>query len=299
MELKQLELFVRVLEARSFSRAAAQLNLTQSTLSRQIGLLERELGQRLLTRTGRGVVATEAGQALDAHARTMIALAARAREALRDLQESPRGRVTIGLPPRIAHLITTPLVQRFRARFPHAVVTIAEGLSMPLREWLIASRLDMALLFDPPPTPQLEYRTLARESLVLVGPPGSAPLPRRVAIAALADYPLVLPSSPHALRSLVDAAAHARGVPITVVAEVDSVNTVRSLVAGGVAYSVLPETSLQRKSGGPVLQVAALGPPAIRNRLVLALPRTRPQTRLVRDTVEIIESVHSEVNDAR
>ncbi|MFY9511422.1 MAG: LysR family transcriptional regulator, partial [Rubrivivax sp.] len=64
MDLRALEYFVAVVDAGSFSGAAVVLNLTQPTLSRQVALLETELGQRLLVRTGRGVTATEAGSAL-------------------------------------------------------------------------------------------------------------------------------------------------------------------------------------------------------------------------------------------
>lgn len=289
MDLRQLQVFVRVLEASSFSRAAAQLNATQSTLSRHVAQLEADLGQRLLVRTGRGVEPTEAGRALHLHAAGLLSLAERAREDLRDMQASPRGRVVVGLPPRVAQMLTVPLVEAFRARFPNAVITIAEALSLTLREWLVASRIDLALLFDPPASPALEFRLLGREALMLVGPPGTAALPARVPISALADYPLVLPSSPHALRSLVDETARKCGTTIRVVAEVDSVNSVRLLVTRGVAYSVLPESALAGVQGR--LRVARLGPPVIRNRLVLALARTRPQTRLLRETVQILERI--------
>ena len=159
MDLTHLAHFVRVVEAGGFTHAAAQLHLTQSTLSRQIGLLEAELGQRLLTRTGRGVVATEAGLAFLVHSRTLLELAERAREDLRDLNASPRGRVVIGLPPRVAHVFAAPLVQRFRERFPDAVITVAEALSLHLREWLISGRIDLALLFDPHRRPSSPTRS--------------------------------------------------------------------------------------------------------------------------------------------
>ena len=68
MDLKQLGYFLQVVDSGSFSGAAAVLMLAQPTLSRQVALLEGELGQRLLTRNGRGVEPTEAGIALHAHA---------------------------------------------------------------------------------------------------------------------------------------------------------------------------------------------------------------------------------------
>ncbi|MFO1302887.1 MAG: LysR substrate-binding domain-containing protein [Burkholderiales bacterium] len=287
MDLVHLANFVRVVDAGGFTAAAAQLHVTQSTLSRQIGLLERDLGQRLLTRTGRGAVATDAGTAFLAHARTLLELAERAREDLRDLNASPRGRVVIGLPPRVAHVLAAPLVQRFRMRFPNAVVTVAEALSLSLREWLIAGRIDLALLFDPPPAPQLVLEELLREPMLLVAPAASPPLPPRVSLARLARTPLVLPRAPNALRALIEGAAAARGTSLRVVAEVDSVHTVLSLVESAAASTVMPASGLAAYGASASLRVAAIGPPAILNRLVLALPRARTATRLVRETAAI------------
>lgn len=83
----QLAHFVRVVDAWGFTRAAAQLDLTQSTLSRQIGLLEADLGQRLLDRTGRGAVPTDAGLALLRHAKALLELADRARPQTRLMRD--------------------------------------------------------------------------------------------------------------------------------------------------------------------------------------------------------------------
>jgi len=287
MDLRQLGYFVSVVDAGSFSRAAAALNLAQPTLSRQIALLEADLGQRLFARTGRGASPTEAGEVLLVHARTMLDAAKHAREALRDMQDSPVGRVVVGLPPRVALGMSARLVQRFRERYPRAVITVSEGLSMQLREWLISSRLDLALLFDPPASPQLETTVLLRERLMLVAPPGQA-LPRRVTLAALANYPMVLPSAPNAIRSLVDAVLRPRGIELRVLAEVGAVQTVVSLVAKGVGCTILPESALTPNDPGHTLPRTSIGPPAIMNKLVLAVPLARPATRLTRGTAALL-----------
>jgi LysR family nitrogen assimilation transcriptional regulator len=291
MDLKQLDILAKVAAAGSLSRAAAHLHIGQPALSRQIAALEKSVGQALLTRTGRGVELTPAGTLLLGHAHALLDHAERARADLRELQASPRGRVVVGLPPRIAHVVTADLVLRFRTRFPDAVITVVEGLSLALREWLIAGRIDLALLFDPAPAAQLYFETLRRESLVLVAPPGSRPLPTRVSLAALADHPLILPASPNALRHLVDDAARARGLALDVSVEVDSVHTVLSLVARGVGWSVLPESAMDAATLARGMQMAHIGPPAIRNRLVLAVPRARPATRLLRESAALLKSI--------
>ncbi|CAN5398704.1 LysR substrate-binding domain-containing protein [soil metagenome] len=289
MDLIQLEYFLRVIETGSFSRAAVALDLAQPSLSRRIAALETELGQRLLTRTGRGAVPTEAGSLLAAHARTLLDAAQRARDELRELDSNPSGRVVIGIPPRVALGLSARLVQAFRERYPRAVVTVLEGLSVSLRESLIAGRLDLALLFDPAHAPQLRYEPVMRERLVMVAPPGTL-LPQRIRLARLADYPMVLPSAPNAIRSLVDATLESRGITLSVIAEVGAVQTVRSLVAKGVGCTILPESALGA-AGIDLLPKAAIGPPTIWNSLVLATPLARPATRLTREAARMLRTL--------
>lgn len=277
MDLTRLQYFAAVAKAGSFVRAAAALHLTQPSLSRQVQLLEAELGQRLLERHGRGVVPTEAGVALLAHERAITELAERARADMADRQKNPRGRLTVGLPPRVAHAITADLVERFHAHFPEAGITVVEGLSIRLRESLVAGRIDLAVLFDPPPSPQIHQELLLREPLVLVS---KRPLPPRLRLAEVAQRPLLLPGSPHALRRLLEEHAAPRGYTLQIVAEVESVQTVLNLVARGVADAVLPASAPRTASKETPLHVAAIHAPAIRNTLVLATPTARPATRL-------------------
>lgn len=255
-----------------------------------MALLEQELGQRLLVRTGRGVELTAAGEVFIVHAREMLDTARRGRDAMHDLGQEPAGRVTVGMPPRVAMGLSVPLVRSFRERFPRAVITVLEGLSLALRESLVAGKLDLALLFDPLPSPQLSYEPLMREQLLLVAPPHSR-LPARVSLASLASYSLVLPSAPNAIRGLLDDILGPRGVTLNVLAEVGAVQTVLALVAEGAGCTVLPESALAARPGGELLPHAPLGPPAIRNTLVLATPLARPGTRLTRETAQLLRSL--------
>lgn len=290
MELRQLETLVAIADGGSFSRAAITLNLAQPSLSRQMALLENEVGQRLLVRTGRGVAPTPAGEAFLVHARAMLDIARRARDEMHDLGAEPTGKVTVGMPPRVALGLSVPLIQQFRKAYPRAVITVIEGLSLSLRESLVAGRLDLALLFDPPPSPQLAFEPLMRERLLLVAPPTSR-LPARVGLAALSGYPMVLPSAPNAIRGLLDSVLVPRGIALDVFAEAGAVQTVLRLVAESVGCTVLPESALSANAAASSLQRAPIGPPAIWNNLVLATPLARPGSRLIRETSRLIREL--------
>lgn len=290
MEFRQLESLVAIADTGSISRAAVALNLAQPSLSRQIALLEEELGQRLLVRTGRGVALTAAGEAFIVHARSILETSRRARDELRDMSDNPGGRVTVGMPPRVALGLSVPLIQGFRKRFPRAVITVLEGLSLALRESLVAGKLDMALMFDPLPSSQLAYESLMREKLLLVAPPHSK-LPARVALAALANYPMVLPNAPNAIRGLLDHVLAPRGITLEVLAEVGAVQTVLALVAKGVGCTIVPESALASSNDAESLPRAPIGPPAIWNTLVLATPLARPGTLLTRETAQLLRQI--------
>ncbi|RZJ00893.1 MAG: LysR family transcriptional regulator [Rubrivivax sp.] len=288
MDLARLSLFVAVVDAGSLTQAAAALHMSQPALTRQMQLLEAEAGQPLLVRTGRGVAPTESGLALLSHARAIFELADRARTDLRERLASPRGKVTVGLPPRVSHLLTPDLVERFRTQYPDATISVVEGLSLRLREWLLAGKLDLAIMFDPPHSPQITEETLARERLVLIGP---KPLPQRVRLADLASLPLAMPSGPNALRQLLEAQTRPRGVPLSIVAEVDSVQTVLSLVARGVCYTVSPESALRLWNHPQPLHSALIHSPTLRNRIVLGIPKARPATRPTRAAAQLLRTL--------
>ena len=258
--------------------------MSQPALSQQIAALERETGHRLFNRTGRGVEPTEAALALLTHARGIFELAEKARADMLERQIVPSGRITIGLPPRVAHAITADLVERFRAEFPDATISVEEGLSIRLREALVAGRLDVAILYDPPASPLLNIETIAREPLILLS---STPLPARIKLVDVAALPLVLPSKPNSLRQLIEAEVVRRGCVLKVVAEVDSIKTVLTLVARGVGATVLPASARSEWTIDTPPFMASIYGPVIRNRLCIAMPKARPATRLSRFLVRL------------
>ena len=290
MDLKQLAYFVAVIERGSFSRAAIALNLAQPSVSRQVALLEAEFGQRLLERTGRGVTPTEAGTSLLNHARVMLDAAAQARFQITEMSTETTGRVIVGLPHRVASDFCVTLIQEFRKKLPRAMISLVEGLSLSLREGLIAGKIDVGVLFDPAPTPLLSYENLMREKLVLVAPKATQ-LKEQVGLAELANYPMILPGAPNPIRNLVDAVLLPRQISLTVVAEVGAVSTALTLVQNGVACSILPSSAIRRRTDISNLKIAQIGPPAMWNSLVLAIPTARPMNRLMQETTNLLRHI--------
>ncbi|MEO7150479.1 MAG: LysR family transcriptional regulator, partial [Burkholderiaceae bacterium] len=168
MDLNQLATFVQVAELGSFTRAANALKVAQPALSRQVRLLEVELRQSLFERTGRGVELTEAGRRLLAHGRIILAQVERALQDLEDQRGAATGRLVIGLPPSVSRRLTGPLVQAFRERYPRAALSVVEGLSTYLLEWLTLGRIDCAVVYNATPASALDLLPVLDEPLCLI-----------------------------------------------------------------------------------------------------------------------------------
>ncbi|MBF0334895.1 MAG: LysR family transcriptional regulator, partial [Alphaproteobacteria bacterium] len=179
MDMRQLKALVRIAETGSFSEAARRLNVTQPALSRQIRLLEESLGERLLLRTGRGAVPTEAGHLLLARADLILGEVEKARQAIASRQDAVTGRVAFGLPPSVGVRLTGPVVARYRARHPQVGLAIVEELSGEVQQGLLTGTLDLGLLYAGTVSPSLRSEPLLAERLHVLAPPGGAILSGR------------------------------------------------------------------------------------------------------------------------
>jgi LysR family nitrogen assimilation transcriptional regulator len=290
VNFKQLEYFVRIAELGSFTRASLVLAISQPSLSRQVRLLEVELRQTLLYRNGRGIELTPAGECLLEHGQAVLQGMKRALTALNELRTVERGKVVIGLPTRVAKALTTDLVRAFRLEYPQGSISVAEGVSSVLHEWLLMGRVDIALLFDPPRGAELELEPLHSEELVLVGPRTRSAAIDSVALKQVQKYPLILPRVPNATRSILDAAARKLEIELSICAEVDTVQNILDLVAGKLGYGILPYGAVNSAGGAARFRVSRIHSPTMRQRLYLAMPRRRRQNPLAGEIRKLIRA---------
>ncbi|MBK8357481.1 MAG: LysR family transcriptional regulator [Comamonadaceae bacterium] len=294
MDLKQLEYFVRVAELGGFTRAAIALGVAQPALSRQVRLLEVELRQTLLARNGRGATPTEAGKLLLEHARGILHQVDRAREELGRVRGALAGRVAIGLPPSLARVLTVPLTRAFRQQMPDAQLSISEGLSVTMQEWLVNGRLDIAVLYNAQPATGIEATPLVDEDLMLVQPrpPGlpEDPPPPPITLQEVARLPLVIPSRPNAIRMHVEAEMAAIGCRPTIALEIDGVAAILDLVADGAGHAILSRNAVASSVKPSAFAVRAIGQPPLRTRLSLATSSARPATLTQQATMELVRA---------
>lgn len=290
MDLKQLEYFVHVAEMGSFTRASAFLQVAQPALSRQVRTLEVELRQPLLDRNGRGVTLTEAGKRLLAHARGILQQVQRARDDLEDQRGAATGRLAIALPPSVSRILTAPLVKAFREQMPRANLSVVEGLSTYALEWLVLGRVDGAVVYNVTPSPAIDLQPLLDEPLYLVSarPARGARIGKPVALRDVAERELVIPSRPHSMRMLLEAALAAEGRRAKVALEIESIPAILDLVLQGGCHAVLAENAI-RASGQPeAFQLRPIGPPALVATLWLATSAQRPRGPLIEQGTALV-----------
>lgn len=281
MRLSQLETLVHVAELGSLSRAAERLHIAQPALSRQVRLLERELGMTLFDRHGRGMVLNDSGQEVLRHAYRVFGELDEIRNVASADGAGLRGQLAIGLPPTVADLLTLPLVTALTDRHPNATLRVVSAYSRFLLDWLRRGDIDLAVLYDVGPTTALHTTPLLDEELHLIGPPDAglsfgAPVPLR----DLAGQRMLLPSRGHGLRNLLDRAAADAGFDFDVRVEADSYGALKDLVKAGHGMTILPLAPIYAEVTAGGLCVAPLVDPTPTRRLILAMPTDRTVTRL-------------------
>jgi DNA-binding transcriptional LysR family regulator len=276
MDIKQLRALITVAETGSVTRAAEILHVVQPAVSRQLRLLEEDIGAALFERGRYGMELTEQGEILVEYTRRALHELDRARAEIQPTTATIQGIVTIGLLPSTADLLASPLLTAVSSLYPGVRLRISIGFAGHLQNWLESGEVDAALLYDPKPSPVLNVTPLLVENLWVVGPASSSfQADQPVKLAELAGVPLILPSAPHGLRTLVEHAFALAEQEMKVVAETNAMSVQRSLVLAGHGLTILPSIAVVDDIARGLLKAAPLTSPELQRKIVIALPNTR------------------------
>ncbi|WP_047350612.1 LysR family transcriptional regulator [Diaphorobacter sp. J5-51] len=280
MHSDDLSFFALVADAGSVSAAALTLGCDTSTLSRRITQLETRLGVRLFHRSGRGMSLTAQGQTLRGYARQVTALLEEAEAAVsRDAEHGPQA-IRIAAQPTIAKVLFGDLFHALRERFPRSRIHFTEALASSILAGLHAGEVDVAVLYRPEFTGSVVYEPLLSEQLYLVVPPSQALPQASLAVSALADHPLVLPSTHHGLRVMVDALCARHGFAPRVALECDSsIAMTLQLVHQGCGSTVLPLAAAAQDIAQGRLKACPLQGPEAQRCVALVVGKTPIHSR--------------------
>ncbi len=265
IEISQLRCFVAVAEELNFSRAADRLNMTQPPLSRQISLLEHQVGTRLLERTSRTVRLTAAGRSFFRESVRILRLAEEAASTARKIAKGEMGSLSIGYTAVFGYGVLPQMVRRLRESMPEVSLTLKEMVTNEQLKALDARQLDLGLMRPHLPQGELVTRLLAKEALMLaVNASDAAQWPEEPTFACLHQKPFLM-YSPYEARyfyQLLQNCFDEAGVRPDVVEYVAQIHTMLALVSSGIGVALVPESAQCLQFEGLVLRRIASDPPA-------------------------------------
>ena len=243
MEIRQLEALVGIADHGTFSSAAEALGTVQSNISNRIARLEHELGSELIDRASGAL--TESGVIVAERARRVLAEVSAIASDVSELNADIHGKVSLGMIGTAGRWIVPMLLEAQRATYPHIALRITEGTNSVIEPQLVNGQIDIAVLAWPVLAPELTEIDLFSEDLVLIVDK-QHPLAAlsSVSFATLANYELLLPFPGTPIRREIDDSAHAQGIELKPVIELDGLRTIASMTFDGHGPSILPATML-------------------------------------------------------
>ncbi len=244
VSLRQIRAFVCVGQLKSFTRAAAVLNLAQPTLTVQIRSLEAALGVRLLDRTSRSVDLTRVGRELLPVFGRILGDLDTALLGIRDLTKQQRGIVRIAILPSVAASTLPDAIRTFREDYPGATFALKDAIASRVLALVRSDEVDCGVMGGEVTDPAFEVLFRANDQMHIIYPNGHALAGlSRITINAIAAYPLILMDPGTSVRAIVDAAFSSAGRTPRISGEATYMMTAVSMVRAGLGLTILPGTA--------------------------------------------------------
>jgi LysR family nitrogen assimilation transcriptional regulator len=300
MDLRQLSYFVALATQQHYGKAALVLHVTQPALSRQIRLLEEELGVQLFERHARGAAPTNAARLLLERAVFLLRYAEQIKSDLLARQKEPAGPVAIGLSPGLAQQLTVLLTRAVLQQFPQVRLRFIEGFAPSLQSMLTQGIVDIALLVEPFERSNLSTVPLLKEQICVIGLPGDRRIQKaRAKIRDLAGVPLVMTGlvKPGVRLELEAAAARAK-VELNYVVEVETAEVARRLVLDGVGLTAHFAAAMKEDIEAGRLRAVPLE--GLYLHRVIARASDRPASRATEEVMGVMRRViEQQVRDGK
>jgi DNA-binding transcriptional LysR family regulator len=264
--LRQLRVFESVARHRSFTRAAAELHLTQPAVSMQVKSLEEEAGLPLTEQFGKKLFLTEAGTELARQARLVAQQLRLAAEALAALRGVSSGRLAIGVV-STAKYFAPRLLTAFGARHPGIELALSVHNRERIVRELADNEIDVAIMGSPPPEQETIADIFAEHPLVIIAAP-EHPLARRrkIAPAELAPETLLVREAGSGTRAAMERYFAAQGVAIVRTIEMSSNETIKQAVMAGMGLSFISLHTIGLELAvGRIKRLPVTGTPVMRH----------------------------------
>ena len=279
MDLWRLHIFVKVVESRSFSKAADQVLLTQPTVSSHINDLEAHYGCRLIDRLGKEVAPTRAGELLYKYARKLMALQEETESVMADYHGKIRGHLHIGGSTIPGEYILPTVIGRYTADYPEVKVSLTIGDTKQITGEILAGGLEFGIVGARIKNQKLRQKEVAADKLRLVVPHDHKWAGRkRVSLKSLLSEPFIVRErGSGTLQALLDSLADAgyKSGALNIIAEMGSTTAVIQGIKSKVGISVLSTLAVGEELKSDRLKALPIGGLDLQRSFYLTVNRHR------------------------
>lgn len=263
IELRNLEIFCRVVELRSFSRAAEEVFLTQPTVSGRIAALERQVGAALLDRLGREVVPTQAGMILYRHARELLAYHRAAMQELSEFLGGLRGSLLLGGSTIPGEYLLPGRIAQFKAQHPGITIRLKIADSAEIIERVAGGELELGAVGTREEQADLHFAPFDQDQLVLAVPPDHRWASQgEIRLEELLSEPFIAREIGSGTRRTFEQALRGQGIEprrdLQVVCELGSTEAVKRCIEAGAGVGIVSDRALQHELQHGLLKKVAL-----------------------------------------
>jgi DNA-binding transcriptional LysR family regulator len=270
IEFRHLLYFRTLAETLHFGRAAERLHISQPPLSRQIALLEADLGVKLFDRSRRRVELTDAGQRFYLDTGTVFAAFEQAKRNALAAARGEAGALSVGFMMSTAYSVTPAITRRYAAQYPQVLLKLTETLPLDLATDIASGQKDVAIMYRPQDCTGLETETVYREEMMLVLPPGHRLLAHAsIDPAQLAGEPFIIVPRriAPALHDMIFNYCVQHGVTPHIAMEINMQQTIVNLVGEGMGVAIVPRsmrnmrlatTTFRPLHNAPIIEVVAV-----------------------------------------
>jgi DNA-binding transcriptional LysR family regulator len=291
MDLGQLEVFLAVAKEGRFSRAAEKLHRTQSAVSQTIHKLEQELGEALFDRSSRDGLLTDAGRVLQEYGERLVNLRDSAHEALVELRELQKGKLTIAANEFTA-LYLLPVLGEFGRLHPMIRITVQRALGRHIPGEVLRHKCELGVLTYDPQEPQLASIVVYLDELVFVVPPKhSLAGEAQVSIRQLGAEPFVAHNVASPYRDKVIEAFDRHKTPLHMDIELPTLQAIKNFVAMGNGVAFLPEISVERELARGELKRIPVRELRLHRKLRLIYRRSASLSHAARAFLKVAEAI--------
>ena len=288
LNLGYLATFRLVIQRGSFSAAADVLGISQPAVSLQIRQLEQFLQTRLVERTGRGIKATAAGQALLVHGERIEQAVDETLRSVSAFNHDVSGTITLGTGATACIHLLPPLLQQLRSDYPLLRVGVTTGNTLDIVRAIEENRLDMGLVTLPVSGRALDVMPVMDEEFVFIASQAQQAMFTDLRPDALHTLPLIAFESGSGTRALIDGWFEASGLTIAPAMQLGSIEAIKRMVRSGLGFSIVPKMAVEQKADREGLCVSSLSP-VLQRQLAVVMRQDKILSKGISGIIRILQ----------